>query len=207
MGRVKATKSTLQHVLASSIVATKPTINYAELTVLLSRVSSIINDRPLGVRSLSNEELVPVTPNILLLGRTGGTAQHHTEEETQEFIPRRAYQENLLQVWWSLWLRQVFPNLIPYNSLKESQRHENLREGDVCLLKFEGKIKADYRLCKVTKIKPRDDGLVRTVTVATRSRKKTEPTDVCRGPMYYLDIGVKRLILIMPKEEISDPTD
>ena len=107
-------------------------------------------------------------PNILLLRRTGGTAQHHTDEETQEFSPRLAYQENLLQAWWSLWLRQVFPNLITYNSL---------REGDVCLLKFEGKMKGDYKLCKVTKIKPGEDGLVRTVTVATRSRKKTEPAD------------------------------
>ena len=98
------------------------------------------------VRLLSSDELVPVMPNILLLGRTGGTAQHHTEEETQEFSPSLAYQENLLQAWWSLWLCQVFPNLIPYNSLKESRRHENLREGDVCLLKFEGKIKANYRL-------------------------------------------------------------
>ena len=68
-------------------------------------------------------------------------------------------------------------------------------------------MKADYRLCKVIKIKPGEDGLVRTVTVATRSRKKTEPADTCRGPMHYLNVGVKRLVLIMPKEEISEPTD
>ena len=68
-------------------------------------------------------------------------------------------------------------------------------------------MKADYRLCKVTNIKPGEDGLVRTVTVATRSRKKTEPADVCRGLMYHLNVGIKRLILIMPREEISDPTD
>ena len=85
--RVKATKSTLQHVLATSIVLTKPTINYAELTVLLSRVSNIINDRPLGVRLLSSDELVPVTPNMLLLGRTGGSVRHHTMEETEDFGP------------------------------------------------------------------------------------------------------------------------
>ena len=80
-------------------------------------------------------------------------------------------------------------------------------EGDVCLLNFEGDIKADYRLCKVTKIEPGDDGLVRTVTVSTRSRKKNEPTDVCRSLMYHLDVGIKRLIIIMPREEISESTD
>ena len=70
---------------------------------IMSRVSNTINDHPLGVRLLSSDELVPVTPNMLLLGRTGGSVQHHTEEETQEFSPRLAYQENLLQAWWSLW--------------------------------------------------------------------------------------------------------
>ena len=35
--------------------------------------------------------------NMLLFGRTGGSVQHHTEEETEEFSPCLAYQENLLQ--------------------------------------------------------------------------------------------------------------
>ena len=68
-------------------------------------------------------------------------------------------------------------------------------------------MKADYRLCKVIKIKPGEDGLVRTATVATRSRKKTEPADTCRGPMHYLDVGVKRLVLIVSKEVVGEPTD
>ena len=156
--------------------------------VLLSRVSNIINNPPLGVRLLTSDELVPVMPNMLLLGWTGGSVCHHTEEETEDFGPHLAYQENLLQTWWSLWSRQVFSNLIPYNSLKESRRHENLREGDICLLKFEGKTKADYCLCKVVEIKPGEDGFVRTARVATRPRKKNEPADTCRGQLHYLDV-------------------
>ena len=76
------------------------------------------------------------------------------------------------------------------------------------MLEFEWKMKADYRLCKVVEIKPSEDGLVRAVTVATRPRKKTEPADTCRGPLHYLDVRVKRLVLIVPvQEEISEPTD
>ena len=63
-------------------------------------------------------------------------------------------------------------------------------------------------MCKVVDIKPGDDGLVRTVTVATRPRKKTNPADTCRGALHYLDVIVKRLVLIVPaKEEISEPSD
>ena len=62
-------------------------------------------------------------------------------------------------------------------------------------------MKADYCLCKVVDIKPGEEGRVRTVRVATRPRKKTEPADTCRGQLHYLDVGVKRLVLISPKEE------
>ena len=41
--------------LAHTVDATKPTFNYVELTVLLNRVASIINDRPIGVKSLTED--------------------------------------------------------------------------------------------------------------------------------------------------------
>ena len=43
-------------------------VNYAELQALLTEVANITNDRPIGVRSLTEEDLVPLTPNHLLLG-------------------------------------------------------------------------------------------------------------------------------------------
>ena len=89
--QVKATKSTLQHVMASTLVANKPTINFAELTVLLSRVANIINDRPVGVKFLTDDELLPVTPNMLLLGRTGVVVPQQDEKEAENFGARLAY--------------------------------------------------------------------------------------------------------------------
>ena len=60
----------------------------------------------------------------------------------------------------------------------------------------------------MVEIKPDEDGLVRTVTVAPRPRKRTEPADTCRGLYHYLDVGVTRLVLIvLAPEEISEPTD
>ena len=47
-------------------------LNYAELETLLHRVANVINDRTLGVRHHGGAEgeLVPITPNTLLLSRT-----------------------------------------------------------------------------------------------------------------------------------------
>ena len=89
-------------------------------------MANIITDWPVGVKSLTDDELVPVTPNMFLLACTGGVVQQYDEKEAENFGARLAYQEILLQTWWSIWSRQVFPNLFPYNSLKESCCHENL---------------------------------------------------------------------------------
>ena len=68
--RVKALKHTLKHVVDGSTVNEKPTVSYVELQVFLAKAANILNDRPLGIRSLTEDDLVPLTPNQLLLGRT-----------------------------------------------------------------------------------------------------------------------------------------
>ena len=42
--RVAALKHTLEHLLANTIFSEKPTLNYAELQSLLSRVATVVND-------------------------------------------------------------------------------------------------------------------------------------------------------------------
>ena len=58
-GRVAAMKHTMEHLLANTLINDKPTINYAELCTLLSRAASVVNDRPVGIKSLTEDELVP----------------------------------------------------------------------------------------------------------------------------------------------------
>ena len=154
--RVKATDSSLRHMLDNTIITVKPTINYAELT----RVANMINDRPIGVRSLPEEAQQPIMPNMLLLGRTGIMAPD-VLQEPEAAGPCRACQEELLKVWKNLWFRQVFPSLLPDNSLKEVEQHENLQPGDICLLKYDNKIKETYHLCRVIEVKPGEDCLVK----------------------------------------------
>ena len=62
-------KHTLEHLMAGTLVTGKPTLNYAKLCTLLSRAVSVVNDRPIEIKSLTEDELVPLTVNQLLLGR------------------------------------------------------------------------------------------------------------------------------------------
>ena len=134
---------------------TGASLNYTELCSLLARAANIINDRPLGVRHHGGAEgeLVPITPNLLLLGKTSSEVQDEEryEEGPDKFTKRQKHMEELLSLWWSMWYAQVFDSLFPFNKWKEEKR--NLEIGDVCLVKYDQKVgRADYRLCKVGEV-------------------------------------------------------
>merc|ERR1712105_7251 len=101
--KVKALKSTLNHMMTSTIISKKPTLSYAELFVLLSRAASIVNDRPIGVRGLTEDDFQPLTPNMLLLGRSGGSSLPITETQEENYQGASKYHEELLDVWWKQW--------------------------------------------------------------------------------------------------------
>ena len=78
----------------------------------------------------------------------------------------------------------------------------NLAAGDVCLLRYEGKVgKGDYKLCKVEEMQPDNKGLVRTVTVAFRplSAKKSLPYH--SKELTKMIVGVNSVVLISCKAE------
>ena len=68
--RIKALKHSLTHVLSGE----GSRINYAEFRVFLSRCADVINSRPIGVchHNKATDEILPLTPNLLLLGRSRG---------------------------------------------------------------------------------------------------------------------------------------
>ena len=70
---MRTIKCTISHMLTSTVNGEKPTLNYAELGTLLAKAANIVNDRPIGVKSLTEDELVPLTVNQLLLGRTSSS--------------------------------------------------------------------------------------------------------------------------------------
>ena len=194
--KVKAIKSTLSHMMASTLIGGKPTITYAALMVVLARAASVVNDRPLGIRSLTEKDLIPITPNQLLLGRTSTAPRVATEEEVSDYGRSSRYQEELLNVWWNLWKTQVFPHLLPYPNYKAAKRHVNLVEGDVCLLKYEGKVRGTFQLCRIEKVFPDEHKVVRTVRVKLSSKERKN----CAS----LIVGIQRLVLIQAVEHLPE---
>ena len=204
--RIKIFKQTFAKCVVSTINGNKSFLNYVEMQALLADLMNKMNDRPIGLKSLTEHDLVPLTPNCLLLGRTStSVVSHDVVNISSEDYPRRLrYCQELYQYWCREFDKQVFYNLLPYQKYKDTKRHQNLRVGDICLLSYPGKVQDTSRYCRVDKLYPDEDGVVRNVGISLRSRDSREKLLLykSRKPM-KMDVGVRRLVLICPSEEVE----
>ena len=193
---VKALKETLDQVTAGN------KLNYAELFCLLQKVANIINDRPLGLRRLDEEVCQALTPNMLLLGRTSTMPLHDVEyENSDKYSHRVAFIEELERLWWNMWYTQCFDGLVPFQRNSDAKISANIKEGDICLLKYQGKIdKGDYRLCRVVQTMPDDKNLVRKVVVEMRPRNSRESTLPYASKDLVKQIVTIQRLVVLPTE-------
>ena len=208
--RVAMMKSTIDNVLANSLINHKPTLDYTEMSTLLYRVCNIVNDRPVALKDLNEDTMVPLTVNQLLLGKTR-TAKPVLRGEVQPeaYFKSEAYLQELTQAWWNQWKTKALSTLLPFYRGEDCDRHRNLRIGDVCLLLFESKVVADYRLCRVSDVTLSVDDCVRTVIVKylpnNQLKKKFVPNEKFDPTwMQEKEVAVQRLALIVPVEELED---
>ena len=98
--------------------------------------------------------------------------------------------------------------MLPFHSYKVAKRHVNLRVGDVCLLKYENKVKSDYRYCMITEVFPDGEGAVRTVKVKLRPRdKRDQNLPYKHKSPVIMEVGVQRLVLIVAAEDTGGGAD
>ena len=208
--RIKIFKQTFAKCIVSTINGNKSLLNYAEMQSLLADMMNRMNDRPIGLKTLTEYDVVPLTPNCLLLGRTSTslTSIGNDDSLIENYPSRLRYCNELQQFWNREFEKQVFYNLLPYQRYKDAKRHKNLHSGDVCLLSYPGKVQDMYRYCRIDQVHPDEDGVVRNVTVSLRSRDAREKMILYRSkkPLQML-VGVKRLVLVCPNEELQNNLD
>ena len=131
---MKVLKRSLGLALAPGVV-----LSYSELVTLLAQISHSINCRPLSLARTSGDsqqedEFIPITPNHLLLGRSGDDAPALQFDDSCSTTVRMAYVSQVHGAWWRLWVKQVLPTLIPIRKWKKIRR--NISVGDLCLMHY-----------------------------------------------------------------------
>ena len=194
--RVRHMKEGLDHMMPAGAQS----LSLSEFTTVIKKVCNTINDRPLAVKlsgSKSDGEILPITPNDLLLGRTSNQLSSLVDSDDEDKLTRRIkFIEEVEREWWKLWFSQCWHDLFPRHKWKNPE--ENLRTGDICLKGYSSSLgKNRYVICRVGEVFPDENGLVRTVEIFSRphdSREKSLPYK--HKELVPERIAVQRLVLI-----------
>ena len=184
-------------------------LTYAEMVTLLSKISYSINTRPLTLQSISpdsqqEDNMLPLTPNHLLLGRGQIEVPNVTYDEENKFSARLNYVQEVHNAWWARWIQDVLPTLVPCRRWKHIRK--NLKVDDIVLMKYEGNLQDDYRLARVIEVYPDQKDLVRTAKVVFRKRDKREkPGDYWKKPLKEQVVAVQRLAVLQAAGEKPPP--
>ena len=143
------------------------------LDTFFVEVESIVNGRPLTKLSESPDDRTPLTPHHLLLMH--GVVIPPPGQFTPGDMYRRRwkYVQHLIGQFWGRWTREYMTELNRRSKWLDKQR--NVKVGDLVLLTEEVTPRSLWPLGLVSEVRVGADGLVRTVTVKTRSTTLVRP--------------------------------
>lgn len=190
----------------NSLGGTTSCYTWGEFQTLLYSAANLTNDRPIDAKAQEQEDIVEyLTPNSLILGRTGqGGDMHGIDMETHPWRRLRAVQAGVDR-FWSKWSELAGPNLFIRHKWHRAER--NIKVGDVVWLADPNALRGQFRLGRVIATYPDKKGVVRDVDlticlglpvplVARVQRKDADlPTTI------VLRRDVRRLVVLIPVED------
>lgn len=145
------------------------------LTTLMCIVEGIVNGRPITRISDDPKDLTPLTPNHLLLLRSGPTLPPGVFVKQDLYRRRWRQVQYMADVFWKRWLSEYLPTLQVRQKWLRPKR--NLKVGDLVLMKHDNTARPRWPLGLVVNTYPGSDGLVRSVQVKTQSGVYDRPVD------------------------------
>lgn len=149
------------------------TLDDEGLVTLMCEVESIINSRPSTKVSDDPEDMEALTPNHLLLLRSGSLLPPGIFNKDDLYSRRRWRQ---VQYLWRRWIKEYLPSLQQRQKWVKSRR--NFTPGDIVLLVDENSARCTWPLARILEVKSNTKhGYVRMVTLKTKSTILERPID------------------------------
>jgi hypothetical protein len=139
------------------------------LHTLMCEVEAIINGRPITKVSDDSKDREALTPNHLLLLRTGPTLPPGTFEKDDLYSRKRWRQvQYLADVFWRRWIKEYLPSLQRRDKWNQARR--NFEVGDVVLVLQNDCPRSSWPLARVIQVhRNSSDDKVRSVVVKMRA--------------------------------------
>lgn len=177
-GNIKSMKNHLVKVSNSAL------LNFEELSTLLIQIEACLNSRPLTALSPDPSDIQPLTPGHFLIGAplTSFPEPYSVQDTVISFSCRWTLLQNLRNQFWRQWSKIYLNELQVRNRWYKA--HQNLRVGQLVLLKDDKKPPLNWSLARIIKVYPGVDQLVRVVDLKTSSGTFTRPiTKLCPLPL------------------------
>ena len=158
-----------RRILDSMLQQTSPSrLTHDVLSTLMAEVTGIVNSRPLTPISTDPESPFLLTPAMLLTQKVC-TLRPPPGDFTDSNLHRQQWRQvqHLADTFWSRWRREYLATL--QSRSKWQEERQNLKEGDVVLLKDAQAKRNDWPMALVTNALASSDGRVRKVELRVAS--------------------------------------
>lgn len=159
-----------RNVLAGVLARSPTDLTERALHTLFYEVTYLINSRPLSSCDLTDKEVTPISPNLLLTMKTNLVFSPPGEFTSEATYSKKQWKrvQMLAQQFWDRWAKTYL------NDLQSRQKwvspKQNLTEGAIVLVVNEQTARGEWPLGRVVSTKVSDDGLVRSVRVQLGTR-------------------------------------
>ena len=170
-------------------------LSFSELQTIFFEAANLVNERPIGLHPTNPEDGAYLSPNHLLLGRASSRVPSGPFKEPTNIKHRFRLLQQIVNTFWRRWTRDYFASLIIRQ--KWHTAHRNVQVGDVVIVGDSNAIRGNWRLARVTKTFPGEDGLVRKVELQYKNLCTNESPKQYKGKAYTtIERPVQRLIII-----------
>lgn len=167
---VRTVKNVLRKVLGRSA------LDYDSIVTILTQAEAVVNSRPLTYVHSQAEELTPLTPSHLLIGRRltslpspGGNI---VTTSTKSTVTRQSQRRSaLMDLFWRRWRREYLLELRSAH-FAAGLPQKSVKEGDIVLLGEDKTPRQLWKLCRVVETFPGRDGKARACRIVLPNKKE-----------------------------------
>lgn len=139
---------------------------YSQLQTLAVRIEACLNSRPLIPLHDDPDDKFALTPGDFLIGAPLlAVPEPSLTEVPTNRLKQWQWLRQIHQHFWKRWSDEYLSTLQTRD--KWHRRSENIRVGDIVLIRHENLPPTHWRLGRITEVHPGSDGLIRNATLKT----------------------------------------
>ena len=191
---IKSVKRAITGAIGSQV------LSVTELQTICFEAANLVNERPIGRHPTDLSDGAYLCPNQLLLGRASSRVPAGPFKEASKTGQRFRLVQNIADSFWRQWTRDFFPSLLVRQRWHTEKR--NVKVGDVVMIQDAKQLRGNWRLARVSKVMPSDDGKVRRVKLQYKNERPGELVNKYTGIGFTtIERPVQRLVVIIPVDE------